>query len=148
MKARKYHLPETENKMETGNVHINITEGILQDETVFPLSDNAALGVNEMLIFTDGNSNAGVTVTVDEHDNTYVDDLKRKQLHFKDVTTKNSDGTIRKRKHIEDVITILKSSDKIPSVKLKETFKQKRSYPIVREEANEKIFHTELKDAL
>ena len=38
---------EIESKMETGNVHINITEAILQDEAVFPLSDNSALGVNK-----------------------------------------------------------------------------------------------------
>ena len=99
--------------------------------------------------FTDGNINAGVTVTVDENYSTYVDDLKRKQLHCKDVTTQNSDETIRKRKHVEDVTN--KSSHNIPSAKLKATLKlkrSKRSYPIVREEANKKIFHTELKDAL
>ena len=146
VKARKYHLSEIENKMESSDDDDEITEGILQDETVFPPSDNATLGVNKMSIFTDGNINAGVTVTVDEYHSTYVDDLKRKQLYLKDVTTKNSDETIRKRKHIEDVIN--KRSHNIPSAKLKATLKQKTSYPIVREEANEKIFHTELKHAL
>ena len=145
VKARKYNLSETENKMETSDDDDEITEGILQDETVFPPSDNATLGVSKMPSFTDGNINAGVTVTVDENHSTYVDDLKRNQLHFKDVTTTNSDETIRKRKHTEEVTN--KSSHNIPSAKLNATLKQK-SYPIVREEANEEIFHTELKDAL
>lgn len=68
-----------------------------------------------------------------------------KQLHFKDVTTINCDETIAKRKHIEDFIN--KRSRNISSAKLKATLKQKRGYPIVREGANEKIFHTELEDA-
>ena len=50
VKVRKYHLSEIENKMETGNVHINITERIPQNETVFSLSDDAAQGVNKMSI--------------------------------------------------------------------------------------------------
>ena len=135
--------------MEISDDDDEITTGILQDEPVFPSSDNATLGVNKISSFTDGNINAGVTVTVDVHHSIYVDDLKRKQLHFKDVTTQNSDETIRKRKYIEDVIN--KSSHNIPSAKLKATLKQKRSkrsYPIAREEANEKIFHTELKEVL
>jgi len=145
VKTRKYRLSEIENKMETGNVHINITERIPQNETVFSLSDDAALGVNKMSICPDGDINAGVTVTIDEHNSTYVDDLKRTQLHLKGVITTNSDETIGKRKRIEEVINT--RNHNISTVKLKPVLKQKRSYPILREEINEKIFHTEMEDA-
>lgn len=50
-----------------------------------------------------------------------------------------------KRKHIENVIN--NRNHNIPSAKLKATLKQKRSFPIEREEINEKIFHIELEDA-
>lgn len=110
VKVRKYHLSEIENKMETGYVHINITKRIPQNQTVFSLSDNAAEGVNNMSICPDGNINAGVTVIIDKHHSTYVDDLERKELHLKDVITTNSDETIGKRKRIEEVKNRYKKS--------------------------------------
>ena len=171
VKARKYHSSEIENAMANDNDHIYDTEGIPRDETVFSLSDDAALGVNKMTICTDGNINAGVTVTIDEHhstyvddlnngtsvddlnngtyvddlnNGTYVDDLKRKQLHVKDVTTTNSDETIRKRIRIEDDINSRK--DNISATKLQTVLKQKRRYPILQEEIKGEIFHTELEN--
>ena len=44
-------------------------------------------------------------MTVDAHHSTYVDDLKRKQLHLEDLITINSEETVGKRKRIEDVIS-------------------------------------------
>ena len=128
--------------METSDDDDELTEGILQDDTVFPPSVNATLGVNKISSFTDGNINAGVTVPIDEHNSTYVDDLKRKQLHVTDVTTTNSDEAIRKQKHIENVTNVRRNH--MSSVKLKAVLTQKRRYQILRKEINEKIFHTAL----
>ena len=145
VKARKIHLSDIDIKKETDNVHFNITEGIPQDETVSSLSHNATIGVNKMPICTDGNINAGVTVTVDELESAYVDDLKRKQLHLKDVITTNSEETIGKRKRIEDVTNA--RNHNTSTAKAKAVLKPKRRYPILREETNEKVLHTKLEHA-